>query len=110
MRTVTIPVTVDADGTATALSPGKVTGQIVGWFIEVGGVGDTSDWTVSTNESAQACGTTSNVTANIVVLETTLTLSAVCYDEKIEVVIAQGTASGNGAIHVLLQDEYTIYA
>lgn len=110
MRTVSITVTVDGDGNATAFSAKKVTGQIVGYFIAVGGVGDASDWTVSTEESAQAVNTTSNVTANVVVLETTLTLSAVCYDERIKVVIAQGTAAGQGAIHVLLQDEYTIYA
>lgn len=109
MQIVTVNITTDADGAAEAYSDVKVRGQIVGYFLDVGETPNTTDWTITTEDSAQAVEGLTDVAANVAAVEAALTLAAVCFNERIKVVIAQGGDTKDASIRFAVQDEYVVY-
>lgn len=110
MEIISVIVKTDADGAATAYSTNKVKGQIVGYFIDAGDIAATSDWTITTEESAQTIESLTNQNGDVAAVEAALTLAAVCFQERIKVVVAQGGDTKQGTIRFAVNDHYQVFA
>ncbi len=106
MEIVSVLVSTDADGAATAYSAKKIKGQVMGYFLDVGDIAATSDWTITTEESAQTIESLTDQNGDAVAVQDDLTLSAVCFQERIKVVVAQGGDTKQGAIRFAVDDSY----
>lgn len=112
MRTISIPLTTDADGNLTTYSATPVNGQVIGVLFKIGTLasGDV-DYTLTTEDSFQTIDARTNLPSSLLVVELSLSgLSAVCFAERLKVVITGGGNKKTGYLKVVLQDEYVLYS
>lgn len=111
MRTISISLTTDADGNLTTYSATPVNGQVIGVFFNIGTLtSGVVDYTLTTEDTFQTIDARTDLSGSLLVPEVTLSgVSAVCYAERLKVVITGGGNKKTGYLKVVLQDEYVLY-
>ena len=102
MKTVTVSLTSDASGDATAYSP-ETLGKVVRVFVDIGDLDNASDITVTGERTGEAIYTGTNLTSDTVAAPTTAA-GVYVWSERIKCVLAQGGDTKTGTISFMVDN------